>query len=219
VSFILEALRRSERERQQSDVPSISAVPAAVGQRRLPGWAAAIIVLLGAALIAVAWGWWRSSARLGAPAAIVAVEAPAARAEQIPAAQPPPQAAANQPALQSAPAAAIAPGSAPIPSSVRSTSLRDVAAEVAPVTAAPPEERPAFPLATAGELRAEGVDIPALDLQLHVYSDVVEQRFVFVNGSRYREGDTLKEGPVVVEIRPEGVRLALRGREFLLPRN
>ena len=43
-----------------------------------------------------------------------------------------------------------------------------------------------------------------------------QQRFVFVNSRKYREGDTLQEGPVVEQITPDGAVLEFRGRQFQL---
>ena len=58
--------------------------------------------------------------------------------------------------------------------------------------------------------------LPALHLDLHVYSNQVQQRFVFVNSRKYREGDTLAEGPVVERITPDGAVLNFQGRQFKL---
>ena len=45
-----------------------------------------------------------------------------------------------------------------------------------------------------------------------------EDRFVFVNISKYKESATLDECPVVKAITPEGVILEYLGTGFLLPR-
>jgi general secretion pathway protein B len=66
------------------------------------------------------------------------------------------------------------------------------------------------------QLRASGIDVPTLDLQLHSFSDSGAGRFVFINGARYGEGETLAAGPRVIRITPNGVVLDQRGREFLL---
>jgi general secretion pathway protein B len=60
---------------------------------------------------------------------------------------------------------------------------------------------------------------PELRLELHVYSDRPEQRFVFINSRKYREGEVLQEGPSVEQIRADGVVLSQHGRRFLLPRD
>jgi general secretion pathway protein B len=73
-------------------------------------------------------------------------------------------------------------------------------------------------LPTLDELTASGTNLPELHLDIHVSSQNPAERFVFVNMRKYVEGDTLKEGPSVERITPEGVVLNQRGLRFLLPR-
>jgi general secretion pathway protein B len=219
MSFILEALRKSERERQRGDVPAISNVPIAVARRAAPSWAIAAIALLCVALIAVAWGWWQtfSSSHAAGRAPVLAAAPPSVPAQPAPrvAATQAPQPAAHgehgtqeQPPSAAGASIALRDLAAPAPTSAQ----RGVASPAAATTS--PLLRP-----SVGELRAEGIEVPELTLELHVYSDDPTQRFVFINGNRYGEGDVLKEGPKVVEILPEGVALSTAGRDFLLPRN
>jgi general secretion pathway protein B len=75
------------------------------------------------------------------------------------------------------------------------------------------------PVPTVDELRLEGtLQIAELHLDIHVYSEVPEDRFVFINMNKHREGSQIAEGPVVREIRDDGVVLEYQGRIFLLPR-
>jgi general secretion pathway protein B len=75
-------------------------------------------------------------------------------------------------------------------------------------------------LPTIYELRAKGsITLPELHLDIHVYSEVPEDRFVFINMSKQREKSQLSEGPTVDEITPDGVVLDYRGTTFLLPRD
>jgi len=68
-------------------------------------------------------------------------------------------------------------------------------------------------------VRANGtIVLPDLHLDIHVFSDIPEDRFVFINMSKQRENSKLAEGPMVEEITPEGVVLEYRGTSFLLPR-
>jgi general secretion pathway protein B len=74
-------------------------------------------------------------------------------------------------------------------------------------------------LATFNDLRAQGVlQLPDMHLDIHVYSGQPEDRFVFVNMSKYKEQAALAEGPVIREITPDGVVLDYYGTAFLLPR-
>jgi hypothetical protein len=83
-----------------------------------------------------------------------------------------------------------------------------------------PAAIPAYDLyPTIHEVRAKGLlDIPDLHLDIHVYNAAPEDRFVFINMTKLREGSQLAEGPVVAEIAPEGVVLKHRDQLFLLPR-
>jgi general secretion pathway protein B len=65
-------------------------------------------------------------------------------------------------------------------------------------------------------LAAEGVPLPSLRLELHAFSAEPRDRFVFINGRKYVEGERLVEGPQVVSIAPTGAVLAHAGRRFLL---
>ena len=72
---------------------------------------------------------------------------------------------------------------------------------------------------TLQEVRVRGaINLPDLHLDIHVFSPNPDDRFVFVNMSKLREGSTLAEGPVVAEITPGGVVLRHEGQMFLLPR-
>jgi general secretion pathway protein B len=69
------------------------------------------------------------------------------------------------------------------------------------------------------ELRANGeLELADMHVDIHVFSDVPAERFVFINMDKHREGSTLKEGPTVREITVDGVVLEYRGRKFMLPR-
>lgn len=69
------------------------------------------------------------------------------------------------------------------------------------------------------ELQASGrLQLPELHLDVHVYSGSPPDRFVFINMSKYREQSRLTEGPLLTEIREDGVVLEYQGRTFLLPR-
>jgi general secretion pathway protein B len=60
--------------------------------------------------------------------------------------------------------------------------------------------------------------LPELRVELHVYSTKPQERFVFINSHRYKEGDTLQEGPHVDRITPDGAEMSYRGQRFVLPR-
>ncbi len=65
VSFILDALRKSEHERQRSAVPGLSQVPLATPQPQLPRWALVVIGVLVAAVLVLGGAWWQSTRGAG----------------------------------------------------------------------------------------------------------------------------------------------------------
>jgi len=86
-------------------------------------------------------------------------------------------------------------------------------------TPTPQPSTSAFAYKTFNEVRANGtVQLPDLHLDLHVYNSAPSERFIFINMNKYGEKATLSEGPLVTEIVPEGVILEHLGTRFLLPR-
>jgi len=62
-------------------------------------------------------------------------------------------------------------------------------------------------------------DIPPIVLSMHVFSPDATTRFVVVDGERKTQGDSLKEGLKLDEIRPDGMVLEFRGQQFFYPRS
>ena len=61
------------------------------------------------------------------------------------------------------------------------------------------------------------VDVPVkLKLEVLVYSDVAAERMVFINGRKYKQGDTVAERARIEEIQPDAVVLSEEGRRFTL---
>jgi general secretion pathway protein B len=69
------------------------------------------------------------------------------------------------------------------------------------------------------EIRASDTrNIPELHLDIHAYDDDPSGRFVFINMVKYREGSRLDGDLIVSEITPDGVVLDHEGQLLLLPR-
>jgi len=71
-------------------------------------------------------------------------------------------------------------------------------------------------LPSIAEVLAEGMALPPLELQLLSYSENSAERFVFINGFQYRQGQRVQNGPLIVNIYSEGVVLRHEGRDFVL---
>ncbi len=232
MSFILDALKKSENERQRQSGPTLYEVRVARPAARFPIWAIALGALLGLNVVGfVAWAMLRGS---GAPSAETA--ATTASTQTM---------AANTPAAPSgtaAPPAQIAmPPGAPLPSPgapntatafnpplIEDPSLAADEIPALPQSASPngnqyqntprsSEPRPGLPsrddLANAG---GSGSGIPPVALSLHVYDPSPTRRFVIINGQRAREGEQLPSGLRVEEISPQGAVMSWQGSKFLV---
>ena len=223
MSFILDALKKSDAERQKRSTPGFADIPVSRDRKTPPRWLWVVGGLLAVNLVAVVFLLVRPDTPRAAdgsppserivppvdearrPFADIVAEA-RQKAEQSPATAVRPD---------SRPGAAIAARSAPAPGE------QDIAANVAetPPADAPNEANAPVPTNTFESMRAEGtLALPDLHLDVHVYSEQSAERFVFINTRKYRENETLTEGPTVRHISPEGVVLEHRGNVFLLPR-
>lgn len=208
MSFILDALKKSEKERQREAVPAIGDLPVVVHQEHASAWTVTLIAGLGVAVAALAVAWWRASAPEPV-ATTTSVPTPVS-----PAAEPTPPAVARSAAptdtrsLASEAARVVDPGIQP---PANTTTTGGGATRTAGVmTAGPP---------SITDARSAGLPVPELVLELLVYSDDPAKRFVYINSAKYAEGDALPEGPELVEITTEGAILSYRGQNYLLPQN
>jgi general secretion pathway protein B len=240
MSFILDALKKSESDRQRQSGPALFEVKVAPPRSRLPLWAVAIGLLLAVNLVIVAWMVLRRPAHAEAalsaagPAPAVAVRAPpvAAPAPVAQAASPAATAAAVVPPVNTAPAPAAATTPAVTPAAVPAAGAEGESAEdLAPAADAPPPQAPAALSTHVRRGTADGVPlyqdwaatpgthVPQLRLDLHVYAARPEERFAMINMKKVHEGDLLPEGVRVESITPEGAVLSYNGSRFLLPRD
>ncbi len=254
MSFILDALKKSETERQGQRGLGVADVPVARDAPKAPPWIWWLLGLLGVNLLVLAAVLLRpraetESARVpqaateervssGAAASVrrtvpdvVAPELAAvvdrARAERdrtADAGEPP---AAARPAVERTTAAPqttqpdarpVSPARTPAQTRTETPPPRPVATEPPPARS-PQTAGTALALPTLDELRVRGdTELPDLHLDIHVWSEQPRGRFVYVNTVKYREGESLGEGPRVAAIVREGVVLEYRGERFLLPR-
>lgn len=210
MSFILDALRKSETDRQQHGTSEFAGVPESRSRRQgPPGWLWVVAILLLVNFVVLAGILLRPDA--------VTSEPPAATATPAAAATTPAVAPGEDFAAQVASARENAP-----PRDEATAGEQPVAAAVSPPPAAatirPPADTNLLP--TLQEVQAGGsVALPELHVDIHVYSELAADRFVFINMVKHKEGSRLPEGPVVEEITPDGVILRQNGTSFLLPRD
>jgi len=216
MSFILDALKKSETERQQQSSAEFAGVPTGSGSPGVPRWLWVLGLLLAINLLVLLGLFFRPDSK---PPGLPSI--PVTETHQPTLDKPAPvEPARSEPsfadkvavAKQNAPARREAPAALPQPSAAEPAVTPGV------VYSAPPEDSRVLP--TIQQLRANGtLALPELHLDIHVYSDDPNDRFVFINMSKQRENSQLAEGPVVEEITPEGVVLEYRGSSFLLRRD
>ena len=220
MSFILDALRKSELERQRQSGPSIAELPVAREDRRLP-----LVLLVIGLLLAVNAGvllyFMLRDTKGAAPAVgtasttLAGATAPTAIA---PIPQPAPQPAPLPPATVARPEGSLASAAGSLANATASPPARDPTLVLdAPVAyATTPMVQAPLPIA---DLPAQAIaGLPELSVDLHIFADDPAQRAVFINGRRYQRGGVLVEGPTVEEITREGAVLSYHGQRFLLPR-
>jgi len=204
MSFILDALKKSENERQEQSSAEFSSVPSSSSNPNPARWLWILGILLlinSAVLIGILLKPTPTADAIKLePEATVVDEASNSFEEQV--------------------AVAIDNRAEPAPPPSAQTSETSV---VEPVPAKPQIKRTSSTsiavVPTIDELRLQGtLQLAEMHLDIHVFSEVPADRFVFINMDKHREGSKTAEGPVVREIRTDGVVLEHQGRVFLLPR-
>jgi general secretion pathway protein B len=241
MSYILDALRRADAERERGAVPRLHssnlAAPAgaaAAGSRTgasgstglfrygVPA-AAAVVALAAGAGVLVAGGWLDR----GEPAAVPVAPAPGADASprEAPAAERLPGTLAVEPS-PAADAAAAQPF--PVTPPAPTVLVVPMPAPAPPPAAPPPRPRAAAPVAPPAGGEAPPVPVASLSAEQQrlwptlspggsVYSNDASQRFVILNGQVLREGDTAAPGITVDAIGPRSVLLRWGGLRVELP--
>ena len=220
MSYILDALRKAEAERERGHVPSIHAQPAFAGAQpsSAPARSRLWMVLLGVGvLIALIFGLayylllGRSPAsEMVAPVAARPVIAPT----PAPAPAPAPAASVPVPSVAPEPVQAAAPP-APRPRHAPvAAAVKPAAAAVAPVPAASrPDERIYAASELPDDIRRQ---LPALAVGGSMYSPSAKDRIVIINGQVLHEGDRVAPDLVVERIRLKAAVLAFKGYRYLL---
>ena len=243
MSYILDALRKADQQRQRGAAPTLlmgqltEAVPKQPA-RLYYGLLAA--VLLGAGMLI---GWLRPW-QAEPPAAKVAAATPAdasmrqpvpARSDMASAPAPGAQVQGATPAAQAAPApssiaapvAAAAPAPAavksPLPASARAKAGGEPQDAVVPAQAAAlPDQRPgaadsapAQQVISMAELPlALQQELPPMTISVHAYSGRPADRLVGINNRMLREGDSVAPGLKLEQITQEGMVFGYKGYSF-----
>jgi general secretion pathway protein B len=228
MSYILDALKKVDQEREFGAVPGLATPHEVDHPRPRPfRWRWVIAALLSVNVVLLA---------------LLLVKRDAEAPGMAPATPEWQQAGADDPLVQPGrqarkgeTAQAPTPGGTALPKNKQPFSVGELAASPKPVNS-PNTEPPLQPEGTV-EMRTETVapangtsqlqswyelpqefrmrlSLPRLDL--HVYSEDPQNRFILVNLKKFREGETLESGLLLEEIVPEGMVMRYRGERFMV---
>lgn len=234
MSYILDALRKSQQARQPGAAPRTGAVHNISLALPVSGWWLALGVVLLLGMLAAALLFWRGTVTnlpdppvapvTGEPVTAVPASAPAAPvAVEKPVPLPESAARKTAPVTDLAEQAKL-PAPTPLPKKIAVTR-----AEKKPVASRRPETirtsaAPAVPLVMDDTPLLQQMPqdfqraLPALAVTIHVYSHDESQRILFINNREYRKGSQLDGGIRVEDIVPDGAVLSFRGERFKLSR-
>ena len=239
MSYILDALRKSDQLRQRGAAPMLllgQTAATAPKQPTLLYYGVFALVLLA---VGIGIGWLRPWQAVPAPA-VVSAKLPGAEASQQPAPQPdiapkpgPSAQTSAQNALAAtqavpAPASAAAPAKPKKHASVKpkKRTAQPKVAEVEPKNAAAPApgrstgstQAVAAPLpvsmAMADLPLAIQQELPPMSISVHAYSDKAADRLVGINNRLLHEGQDVAPGLRLEHITPNGMILSFKGYKF-----
>ena len=234
MSFILDALKKSETDRQRQSSPALFEVKVAAPRRRFPAWAIGLGALLAVNVAVLGWVLLREPAAspappvasgvgasappattVGDPGRMVTLTMPADSASTVTVSPNHPDAGvvapSNAPPLAEEPL--LSGSETPVPPNY---DANDYAPAVTPAQASAAAAQRADSLPSRDDVLAQGAQLPDLRLDLHVFAAKPADRFVFINMRKLREGESLPEGVRVETITLHGVELSYRGRRFTL---
>ncbi|MEO7055808.1 MAG: general secretion pathway protein GspB [Caldimonas sp.] len=218
MSYILDALRRADAERERGEVPGLQSQQHAAlddddaAPRARPlVWA--VVALAIALVVAIAWNWLGGEPpRAVAPSGIAGTPPGIAPIAAAPVA----------PVASTAPAAPVATPSAPTSPAVAAVERRPPPRRVA--------KAPAAIAAASGASARAAVDsrvyamaelpeavrreMPKLAFGGSSYSGSASSRMVILNGQVFHEGDTVAPGLTLRQIKPKAAVLSFRDYRF-----
>ncbi|MDP2238758.1 MAG: general secretion pathway protein GspB [Burkholderiales bacterium] len=237
MSYILDALRKSDKQRQRGTAPTLLSAQATVAAPKQPAFLG--YALLGGALLCtgIVIGWlrpWQPEQPVSATAPVAAVKPPesntvaASQSALSDIAGRPEQEAPAQKATSAAPPPV--PTSAVIkqeqPAPARAETHRTPPKTSAAVTKAATAPAPPLPSAGTGTAQDQIAmamaelplsiqqEIPGMSIAVHAYSSQPKDRLVSINNRLLREGMSLAPGLTLEQITPDGMVFSYKGYRF-----
>ena len=214
MSYILDALRRADAEREAGTVPGLHTLGSArdgegPSARRTPPWAWLGVLLAGVLAVTLAWVLLGRDTPAEVPATAALPAAPPAPPPPIAAAAPAPV-----PATAAAPTIAAtpkAPQRSAVPAHAPAPSAHATAAQAA-TAASGPNSAPVLALKDLPDDVRRA--LPALSLGGSIYSDSAANRFLIVNGQLFHENDALTSELTLRQIKLKSAVLEFRGYRY-----
>jgi general secretion pathway protein B len=231
MSYILEALKKAEHDREIGQVPRIDSEhePAAAGLSSRWATLVVLVLLINAGLLLVLF-WPDGSTGVMEPVALEPLPASPA-ADNSTTVSGVADGAGLQPERTDPATLPSSPSGTPSVAPAESEIMRpvvNVPAAPSPRVAVPPSQSVTASVAPPPQ-QTENLPVwpqvpesvfqklkGGLRLDVHVYSDDPGDRFVLVNLQKYREGERLQEGPLLDAITADGIVLSLQGQRFLV---
>lgn len=218
MSFILDALRKSDQQRQRGAMPTLLTAVLPPEPRKPAYWiqVALGVVLIGAGIAIGLLRPWQAEQPAPAQTMVAAKPLEPMPRQAAPAAPPLVSTASPVPATTQNTAAA-----SPSPVAIRPAPPPAVA--VVPEKAPQPLEKPAGATDAAAEQNVIAMselpasirqELPAMQILLHLYSTKPLSRFVTINNQTLQEGEAVAPGLTLESITPEGMILSYKGYRF-----
>jgi general secretion pathway protein B len=217
MSYILEALKKSDQQRQRGTTPTLQAAQLTVLAPQRPMsvyYGLFALVLLATGITAgITIGWLRPWQPQSMPVKAEPVALQQVEPATLPVMPDMPGDTAQKSASRNPAVQAVS-----VADTEQSYKPARVAAE--PVAATPVQDKPvsaaqddqAIPLSELPPHIQH--EIPAMEVQLHAYASVPGERLVSINSIRLREGGSLMLGLRLEQITPDGMIFSYKGYRF-----
>jgi len=191
MSYILDALKKSDQQRQRGTVPPLNTMQTSVAapRRNMSAYYVVIAALLIGAGIMLGWlrPWQAEQPRPVATSRVVEMPIPVTQ-QNVPLTSP----VEHHEKIEVAKVSSAAREQSPpveVPQEPQMLSINDL----------PPQIRQ---------------EIPEMKVQLHAYADIPGERLVSINDIRLREGEFLASGLKLEQITPDGMIFSYKGYRF-----
>lgn len=229
MSYILDALRKSDQQRHRGAAPTLLMGPSTEAAPKQPAYlyyGLLAAVLLGAGMVI---GWlhpWQAQQAAPVRAEAVAVK-PAestrrqvAPSETVSTLKPELQLQNAGPPAQTAPVSVAVKPQQPVPAQPDARRAPAETVTTAPKRTAPPigpaaDAAPVQAVISMAELPLSvQQELPAMTISVHAYSANPRDRMVSINSRMLREGDAVAPGLKLEQITPEGMVFGYKGYSF-----